>query len=614
MSNVLQVFWKQLFGPEDAEDAADAAGRARTLAQRLRVDHETQSTATIFIVMRRMRAPLITLIVIFAVTVCGMTMIPAVDPEGRPYHMSVFESLYFMSYTASTIGFGELPYPFNANQRMWATISIYLSVIGWAYAIGSLLTLVQDRSFRSALALQRFRRKVRHLREPFLLFAGYGQTGELLGKAFDAMGQQFVVIDAKPERIDSLDLVSYHADVPALTGDVSNPHHLAVAGLDNPYCSGVLALTSDDEVNLHVTMAASLLRPELPVIARVVSPAIEYRMRAFGTPSLVNPFDRFGDHLRLALRAPASYQLLTWLESGPGADRPKRAHPPTKGRWVLAGYGRFGKELVDDLRDEGLAVTIIDPRGDPEDPAVIVGDASEPAVLRQADLATAVGFVAGTDNDTTNLSLAASARRINPGLFLAARQNLQASTPLFQAMDLDSLLVPTEVVAHEMFAQLSTPMLWRFVQEIPGQGDEWAARLMEQITASCGRRLQELWKERLVPATAPALRRRLLIGDVRLGDVLRDPDGRESPLEIVPLLVQRGTESYVTPDGDFVLRADDELLLTGRPGDRRALENVLFDDAACEYVLYDRHLPSSWFWRQVSSKGRRVPERSRPRA
>ena len=103
-----------------------------------------------------------------------------------------------MSYTASTIGFGELPYPFTDNQRMWVTISIYLTVIGWAYAIGSLLTLIQDRAFRNALALQRFTRKVRRLREPFLLFAGYGQTGELLGRSFDALGQQFVVIDQSP--------------------------------------------------------------------------------------------------------------------------------------------------------------------------------------------------------------------------------------------------------------------------------------------------------------------------------------------------------------------------------------------------------------------------------
>jgi Trk K+ transport system NAD-binding subunit len=229
-------------------------------------------------------------------------------------------------------------------------------------------------------------------------------------------------------------------------------------------------------------------------------------------------------------------------------------------------------------------------------------------VLKQADLATAVGFVAGTDNDTTNLSLVATARKINPRLFVAARQNLQISSPLFHAMDPDSLLVPTEVVAHEMYAQLSTPLLWRFVQEIPAMGDDWAARTLERITGSCGRRLQELWKERLVPGEAPALRRRLLDDDVRLGDVLRDPDGRDTRLDIVALLVQRGTGptagSHLTPDDDFVLRADDELLLAGRTTDRHALETTLFDDAACEYVLHDRHVPSSWVWRKLARKTR----------
>ena len=111
-----------------------------------------------------------------------------------------------MSYTATTIGFGELPWPFTAAQRLWVTFSIYLSVVGWAYAIGSLLTLLQDRSFRHALALHRFTRKVARLREPFLLLAGYGRAGELLVKAFDALGQQVVVIDESADRIDALEL------------------------------------------------------------------------------------------------------------------------------------------------------------------------------------------------------------------------------------------------------------------------------------------------------------------------------------------------------------------------------------------------------------------------
>ena len=49
--------------------------------------------------------------------------------------------------------FGELPNPFTAAQRLWVTVSIYLTVIGWAYAIGSLLSLLQDRAFRQALDL-----------------------------------------------------------------------------------------------------------------------------------------------------------------------------------------------------------------------------------------------------------------------------------------------------------------------------------------------------------------------------------------------------------------------------------------------------------------------------
>src|SRR5215211_8468912 len=82
-----------------------------------------------------------------------------------------------------------------------------------------------------------------------------------------------------------------------------------------------------------------------------------------------------------------------------------------------------------------LEVTIIEPAelGAPE-PGVIVGDASEPEVLAQADLPSAVGLVAGTDNDTTNLSMLAAARRLNPRMFLAARQNQPTSAALFQAM------------------------------------------------------------------------------------------------------------------------------------------------------------------------------------
>ena len=50
------------------------------------------------------RAPLITLIVIFSVSVVGLTLVPGVDDQGRPAHIGLFDSFYFVSYTATTIG------------------------------------------------------------------------------------------------------------------------------------------------------------------------------------------------------------------------------------------------------------------------------------------------------------------------------------------------------------------------------------------------------------------------------------------------------------------------------------------------------------------------------
>jgi voltage-gated potassium channel len=564
-----------------------------------------QASAPIFLVLRRMRTPLITLILIFAFSVLGLSLIPGVDGDGQPARLSIFHSFYVMSYTATTIGFGELPDPFTDAQRLWVTGTIFTTVIGWAYAISALLSLLQDRAFRAALALQHFTRKVTRLREPFLLIVGYGQTGELLGRSFDELGRRFTVIDLHDARIDALELDTLRADVPGLAGDARNPHDLQVAGLSHPCCEGVLALTDDDEANLAVAMTAALLRPELTVVARTTSAVVAERMAAFGSPTVINPFDRFGDHLRLALHSPAAYQLMNWLESGPGAELPERASSPAPGRWVVCGYGRFGQHFAADLRSEGLEVTVVEPRpvGDPDpDPHLhlVVGDESDPEVMAATDLRSAVAFVAGTDNDTTNLSLVAAARRVNPDLFIAARQNAPTSAALFTAMDVDALLVPTEVIAHEIYARLSTPLLWRFVRELAGQDDAWAAALTDRLTGECGTRLGALWKVRLTPEEAPSLVSWLHRGSLQLGDLLRSPDEREQRLPTVPLLLVRGDECVMGPPDDTVLRAGDELLLAGRPVARRALEKTLMVDAVPEYLVSGRRVPSSWFWRRIT--------------
>ena len=75
--------------------------------------------------------------------------------------MDFFHAFYFVSFMSTTIGFGEIPYEFTDGQRLWVTFSLYASVVVWFYAIGNLLSLVQDRAFRQALIERKFARRIR---------------------------------------------------------------------------------------------------------------------------------------------------------------------------------------------------------------------------------------------------------------------------------------------------------------------------------------------------------------------------------------------------------------------------------------------------------------------
>ena len=199
----------------------------------------------------------------------------------------------------------------------------------------------------------------------------------------------------------------------------------------------------------------------------------------------------------------------------------------------------------------------------------------------------------------------ATARRLNPQLFLAARQNQPTSAALFQAMQVDALLVPTEVVAHEVYAQISTPMLWRFIQDMPARGDQWAADLIQRLRQNCGIKLPALWKIKLDQEQAPALCGWLAEGRVNLGDLLRSPEDRERRLQVVPLLLLRDGQAVLTPDGETVLARDDELLFAGHGSERREFEGTLVVDSTAAYVLFDQQIPASWVWRKLSRKNSR---------
>jgi len=58
----------------------------------------------LFVLLRRIRRPLILLIAVYAISVLGFVLIPGVEDKGQPWHMGVFHDYYEVRYTATTNG------------------------------------------------------------------------------------------------------------------------------------------------------------------------------------------------------------------------------------------------------------------------------------------------------------------------------------------------------------------------------------------------------------------------------------------------------------------------------------------------------------------------------
>ena len=183
----------------------------------------------LFVILRRLRWPLIALIAAYAISVWGLVLIPGVNEQGQPVHLGFFHALYFISYTATTIGFGELPYAFTDPQRAWTIVCVYLCVVAWAYTLGSIFHLSQDQTLREALARRRFARRVTALEEPFVLIVGYGQSGIMLARMLDRMGRRIVLVETRIERAAAIEIEEYQYPPLFLAADGRLPDVLAWA-------------------------------------------------------------------------------------------------------------------------------------------------------------------------------------------------------------------------------------------------------------------------------------------------------------------------------------------------------------------------------------------------
>ncbi len=537
------------------------------------------NNSALWIILHRMRAPFLVLIVTYAISIIGFLLIDGIDDKGQVYHMSVFNAFYVVTYTATTIGFGELPYLFTDAQRIWMSMVVYITVFGWFYSVGTLVALVKDKLLLAQIAETKFLQQVKNVNQHFLIVLGYNHiTSEIIKKA-NKEGVRTIVIEKDENRIDELLLENYTPVVPCLMGDVYDPLALQKAGLHSKYCKAVVSLFADDDLNLRVALTAKFLNKDVKLAIKTTTHSQSEDLKDLGVEVVENPYEIIAEQIDMSLRNPYMLILERWVY-GSGHLDDKVLQLPKDTRYIVYGFGKLGRKIYEVLTNNGIEVVFIKPLN--EDISLIPKDMlhlvkfegnDEKDLLMEADITNASAIIARTTSDTLNLSILASARKLNPNIITISRENEMTDFSVFKNAKIDMVFIPSKVLIDKTTNALIAPYSNKFLELIREKNDpDFVQNVVTRIRNKIGSNPitfgLTINEEKSFAIWYSIVHKKRV---VTLDIVARSRKDWTKKNKILPLILIRDGKAYLLPAWDVELQLEDKILFAS---DEEAKEDL----------------------------------------
>ncbi len=540
----------------------------------------------IWIVLKRLRTPFLVIIVTFSISILGLMLIPGADNSGKVYYMSFFDAFYFVSYTASTIGFGETPYTFTYPQRMWVSASIYITVIGWFYGIGTIISLIQDETLRKAINRNSFRREILGLVEPFYIILGYNSITKSIINRVNKNEFRVVVLDRSEEKIEELILENFYPNVPAFVGEASNQKMLQIAGIHQKNCFGVISLFENDSKNTEIATICRLLNKKVDVIVKASAPQhLEY-FKSIGLEHVQNPFEIISKRMYYSITAPHIWLLEMWIY-GHALNLRNRDLLP-HGKYIICGYGRMGIAIEEGLKKAGIDYIFFDINSEEykqRKDTTIFGDEEDVTKLLELGIMDSECIIAATKDDLLNLTILNKAKVLNPDIYTIARENSLDGINIFQAAKIDRIYILEQILADTTYNYLAQPLTEIFIQEIRKKDEEWAVVIVNMLHTITGAN-PDYFELQITQENAYALSLELSKETkVTLSNLRRSREDRNKLLHIVYLLLKRGEEIYLMPESHMEIQLEDQLLIVCDDEGRNDFEYIINNIHELNYVL-----------------------------
>jgi voltage-gated potassium channel len=155
--------------------------------------------------------------------------------------------------------------------------------------------------------------------------------------------------------------------------------------------------------------------------------------------------------------------------------RDSRWRKRMKDHVVVVGYGTKGRSAVQTLLSNGVTretVVVIDPRAQAisdagnDQVAAFHGDATNRAVLRRAEVATAREVIVTTDRDDAAVLVTLAVRQLNPTAHIVVAVREEDNVPLIRQSGADAVVTSSEAVGRLLGLSAVSPNLGTVIEDL----------------------------------------------------------------------------------------------------------------------------------------------------
>ncbi|NPV89364.1 MAG: potassium channel protein [Firmicutes bacterium] len=218
---------------------------------------------------------------------------------------------------------------------------------------------------------------------------------------------------------------------------------------------------------------------------------------------------------------------------------------------IVCGAGRVGENVIHRLRVDKVPLVAIEQDEDicrrlrGKNILILCENATKDDVLMQAGIERASGLVSALSSDSDNVYVTLTAKSINPAIKVVSRMERPESENKLIRAGADKVISPAVLGGFRMANAILKPATVEFVETVLHRTN--MEILLEEVT---------------VHPSSP------LVDKVIRTSVVRGVAG----VTIVGII--RGNELIVSPGGDEVIRANDILIVIGRPDKFPLLEEL----------------------------------------